>query len=153
MLGGIDTEMCGLDTQRGVVADHRGRTEVGLADGGADDAVVGHRWVEAVFDEKVLANVVDLDLQRGGAVAGGNRFGERAAMRHAEFLEGAQCRPGCSTDIIGTTLEPVEFLHDGQRYHDVGVEELEHAGRIGNQHGGVDDESSSLASLRPVVTR
>ena len=71
----------------------------------------------------------------------------------AQFLEGAQCRSGCSTDIVGSTLEAVEFLHDGQRYHDVGVDELEHTGRIGNQHGGVDDESSSLAPLRPVVTR
>ena len=73
--------------------------------------------------------------------------------RDAEFLQGAQGRSGRSTDVVGSTLEAVELLHDGQRYHDVGIDELEHAGRIGDQHGGVDDEPGSLASLRPVVTR
>ena len=66
MLGRAHSEVGGLDAQRGVVADHGGRAEVGLADRRADDAVVGHRRIEAVLDEEVATDVVDLDLD--GAV-------------------------------------------------------------------------------------
>jgi hypothetical protein len=150
VLGGIDAEVGGLDAQRGVVADHRRRSEVGLADRGADDPVVGHGGVEPVLDEQVLADVVDLDLQRGGAVAGGDGLGERAAVGDPQLLERAQRGAGRPADVVGPALEAVEFLDDRERNDDVGVGELEDAGRIGDQHGGVDDEPGSLASPRPI---
>ena len=90
MFGGVDAQVGGLDAQSSVVADHRGRTEVGLPDRGADDPVVGHGGVEAVLDQQVLADVVDLDLERRGAVAGGYRLGERTAVGDAQLLERAQ---------------------------------------------------------------
>ena len=129
VFGGVDAEVSGLDPQRGVVADHRGRAEVGLADRRADDPVVRDRRVEPVLDEQVLADVVDLDLQRGGAGAGRDRLGERAAVGHTQFLECAQRRAGGSSDVVGAALEAVEFLDHRQRDDDVDVAEVEHAAR------------------------
>ena len=63
VLGGGDAEVGGLDAQRGVVRHHRRRAALGLAEGGADDAVVGARRVETVLDEQVLLDAVELDLQ------------------------------------------------------------------------------------------
>ncbi len=64
VLGGGHAEVGGLDAQRGVVGHHRRRAPLGLAEGGADDPVVGARRIEAVLDEEVLLDAVDLDLQR-----------------------------------------------------------------------------------------
>jgi hypothetical protein len=145
VFGGADAEMGGLDAQGGVVADHRGRPEVGLADGGADDAIVGHGRIETVFDQQVAPDVVDLDLQRGGAVAGGDGGGQRSAVPDPQLLERAQRGAGRPTDVVGPGLEPVEFLDDGQRHDDVGVLELQHARRVGDEHRRVEHEAHALA--------
>jgi hypothetical protein len=144
VLGSVDAEMGGLDAQGGVVADHRGRTELRLADGGTDDAVVGDGRIETVLDEQVLADVVDLDLQRGGAVAGGHRRREGSAVGDPELLQRSQGGAGGAPDVVGAALEAVELLDHRQRHDHVGVDELEHAGRVGDQHRGVDDEASPL---------
>ena len=116
----LTPEVGGLDPQRRIVADHGGRAEVGLADGHADDAVVRHRGVEAVLDEQVPADVVDLDLEGSRAVAGRYRGGERppwrtrsssrvrSAVRTARpTSSGRVLSPSSSsTTVSGTTTSP-----------------------------------------------
>ena len=78
MLGRVDTEVCGLDPQRGIVREHQRRTLHGLTEGCADDPIVGNRCIESVFDQQMLLDPIDLDLE--GAVTDGDRLGERAAV-------------------------------------------------------------------------
>ncbi len=147
MLGGVDAQVSCLDPQGGVVADHGGRTEVGLSDRRTDDAVVGHARIESVLDQQVLADVVDLDLERRGAVAGRHGLGERATVGDAQLLEGTQRRAGRSADVVGPALEPVEFLDHRERHDHVGVLELQDAGGVRDQHRRVDHQPSSLRSI------
>ena len=65
--GGRDAEVGRLDAQGGVVRHHRRRALLGLTEGGADDPVVRARRVEAVLDEQVLVDAVELDLQAAAA--------------------------------------------------------------------------------------
>ena len=99
--------------------------EVGLAEGGADDPVVRARRVEAVLDEEVLLDAVDLDLQRARAVAGRHRRGQRAAVADPELLERAQRGAGGAADVVRAGLQPVELLDDRERHDHVDVFELE----------------------------
>ena len=105
MLGGGDAEVGRLDPQGGVVATHRGRAALGLAEGGADDAVVGHRRVEPVLDEQVLADPVDLDLQ-----AALRRVGTGSASdppcAHPELLDRPQRGAGGAADVVGRVFSP-----------------------------------------------
>ena len=144
----LDPEVGGLDAQRGVVADHRGRAEVGLADRGADDAVVGHRRVEAVLDEQVASDVVDLDLQGAVPLPVGHGRGERTAVPDAQFLERAQRGASGAADVVGPGLETVELLDDRERHDHVGVLELEDARRVGDQHRRVEHEPRALLGDR-----
>ena len=71
----------GLDPQGGVVGHHARRGLRGLAERGADDPVVRHRRVEAVLDEQVLLDAVDLDPQRGRGRPSRRRRPARRATR------------------------------------------------------------------------
>jgi hypothetical protein len=144
MFGGVDAEVGRFDPQRRIVADHGGGTEVGLADRRADDPVVRHARIEPVLDQQMLADVVDLDLQRGGAIARRHGLGQRAAMGDAQLLQGPQ-RGACrTTDVVGPTLQAVEFLDDRERHDHIGITELEDACRIGDQHRRVDHQPAPL---------
>ena len=105
VLGRVDAEVGRLDAQRGVVRHHRRRAVLGLAERGADDPVVRARRVEAVLDQAVLLDVVDLDPQgcsfRRRPVRRANRRDERAGPRSC----GARCRAARPTSS-GRFLSP-----------------------------------------------
>ena len=122
---------------------------IGLAEGGADDPVVGHRRVEAVLDEQVLLHAVDLDLQRAGrrAVADRHRLGERAAgVTRSSSIVRSAVRAGAA-DVVEPALQAVELLDDGQRDDDVDADEAGDARRVGDQHRGVEHDPSSHTPL------
>ena len=103
--------------------------------------------VEAVLDQEVLADAVDLDLQ--AAVADRHRAGERATVADAQVLDRAQRGAGRPPDVVGPALQPVELLDDGQRDHDVAPVEREHAAGVGDQDRGVERRSGSAPSTDP----
>ena len=64
MFLGRHAKVRGLDTQRRIVGHHAGWRMAGLAERRANDAVVRLVGVEAMFDQQMLLDAVDLDLQR-----------------------------------------------------------------------------------------
>jgi histidine triad (HIT) family protein len=141
VLGGGHTEVGGLDAQRRVVRHHRGRAHFGLPEGGADDAVVGDRRVESVFDEAMLLHAVDLDAQ--AARPDGDGFGERPAVAHTEILDLAQGRPGRAADIVESVLQAVELFDHRQRHDEVDILERRDAVGVGDQHRRVEHDANS----------
>ncbi len=146
VLSGGDAEVGRLDPQGGVVGHDRGRAPLRLPEGGTDDAVVGARRIEPVLHEKVLADPVDLDLQ--AAFAEWHRFGEGAAVAHAQLLDRAQRGAGGPPDVVRTGLQPVELLDDRERDHDVAVVERRDARGVGDEHGRVEDDSGAPGGAR-----
>ena len=106
--------------------------DAGLAEGGADDPVVGQLRVEAVLDQQVLLHAVDLDLHRAGADR--YRLGQRATVLDAQVLDRPQRGAGRAADVVGAGLEAVELLDDGERDHERRVAE--------RQRGSADRRSA-----------
>ena len=138
MLGSDHAEVGRLDAQRRVVRDHRCGCTLRLAERGADDAVVGNGRIEAMLDEAVLLDSVDLDLQRGRP--DGHRLCERAPVAHAQLLDAAQRGARGTADVVGAVLQPVQLLDHSQRHHDVDVVKGCETVGIGDQHGRVEHD-------------
>ena len=163
MLVGDEPHVGRLDTQCSVVGDHTGRGRAGLAEGSSDDAVVGNLGVEAVLDQQMALDPVDLDLQGAAVrvVVHGCGGGERPTSLAAQVLDGAQRRARGATDIVHAGLQRIEFLDHGERNDDVATGEcvdacrvchqnrrVEHDARCGLSGGrGVDDEVIDRARI------
>ena len=93
---------------------------------------------------------VDLDAKRSRVVSGtdANRLGKRAPIAHSEFFDSAQCSASGASDIVGPTLETVEFFDDGEWNHNIDVAEAADAARVGDEHRRVEDKPGSLSGSR-----
>ena len=146
VLGGVDAEVGGLDAQRGVVRQHRRRRDRGLAEGGADDAVVGHRRIEPVLDQQVLLDAVDLDLHRAVADRRPARpasppcwtrslRSHRSAVRAARPTSSGRVLRLSSSSITVSGITSVAPPNDGE------------AVRIGDQHRRVETTVSEYRRI------
>ena len=148
VLGRRDAEVGGLDAQRGVVGHHRTWAPMrGLAERGADDAVVGHGRVEAVLDQEVLLDAVDLDLQRAcrrpAPARRASRRGGPAAPRSCAARSRA-ARPTSSGRLFNpssssTTVSGITTSTSPKRVD---------AGRVGDQHRRVEHHRVLVPDLR-----
>ena len=119
---------------------------LGLAERGADDAVVGHGRVEAVLDEEVLLDAVDLDLQGAVPLPIGDRrrrASRRGWTRSSSIVRSAvrAARPTSS----GRVLSPSSSSTTVSGTTTSTSSNVVNARRIGDQHRRVEHESRPLS--------
>jgi hypothetical protein len=144
---GFDTQVGGLDAQGRIVGNEAGTAVSGLAEGRADDPVVGNLGVETMLNQEVPLNSVHLDVDAptfGTGVYFEWRV-EHAAGASAEIFERAKSGSRCATDIIQSRLQAVEFFDNGERYDDFASGKRREARRITDENRCVEHDARALS--------
>jgi hypothetical protein len=113
-----------------------------------NDSIVGDIRAEAVFQEQMLLNSVDLYMQCRSIwfCIQWNGMMERATSSAAKIFDCAQRGACAPSDIVGTTLQAIKFLDNGERNHDVTLWEGMKTSRICDQNRGVENNAGARAN-------